>query len=194
MGYVEFSNFAEMDQSECKRVIHLYTREAYPSIPLWWDSVGRQLKKDRSLVNCFGRKVVLYDPPGHDLLKKGVAFIPQSTVVDLVNNGMISIYYDDDLNKRWDILAQVHDSVTSQVIVENWIDAARDCSKVAFDYMNDLCHYNGRDFNIFTDMKIGPTWGEHGMKKVKLTKDIDKLAKDMKTAWEQICADQKIAA
>ena len=194
MGPVEFANFAEMEQSETKKVIHLYTRTAYPSVPIWWESVKRKLKQDRTLDNCFGRRVILYDPLGPELVKKGVAFTPQSTVFDLTRIGMERMYADSDLMSRWDILAQVHDSVTSQAIINNWKQLAKDCIKIGLDYMNSECEYSGRSFRIGTDLKIGPTWGEHGMEKVALTKDIDKLSSDLKKAWSRTNAAQKDAA
>ena len=60
LNYMEGENrFAlqnEIDASEAKKIIHYYTRVAYPGINLWWEAVKRQLKEDQDSNELFREK------------------------------------------------------------------------------------------------------------------------------------------
>lgn len=189
LNYIEgpnvFAETSEMDISDAKRIHHMYSQEVYTGLPIWWASINRQLKESRTLYNCFGRKRRFYDPLGNELLKKGVAYIPQSTVVDVVNGAMISAYNDDEMQKTWDLLMQVHDSIASQVIVSDWKRFASQVIKIGLDYMNPELEYSGRKFRIGTDCKIGIAGMGH-LAEVKLHRDVDKLAKELRLATEHL--------
>lgn len=196
LNYIEGPNrFAlenEIDASEAKKVIHYYTRIAYPNIPIWWEAVKRQLRENRTLENCFGRRRRFLDQWGHELFKQGVAFIPQSTVADMVIDGMTKSYNDSELSKTWDLEANVYDSLLFQVEFEDWKRLAAQCVKVGLEYMNAECSYSGRSFRIGTEMKIGPSWGR--MAEVKLHRDIDKLARELRTLWGELNRGKAVAA
>lgn len=185
LNYMEtwsmFAMINELDASDAKKIVHDYSHVAYPGITVWWESVKRQLKIDRTLTNCFGDRRRFMEQWGNDLFKQAVAYIPQSTVAELVAMGMRLTYNDNSLATSWDLLANVYDSLTFQVVFSDWKRLAEQCVRVGLDYMNKKCSYGGRDFSINTDMKIGSSWG--AMKEVKLTRDIDKLSKDLRIAW-----------
>lgn len=165
-GYVKFALINEMDQSEAKR-IHTMYHLIYPGIGVWYDSVKRQLQKDRTLTNCFGRKVRFMDSWGPDLWKAAYSMIPQSSVVDSLNQGMVKIYNDDYLCSpqgcNIDLLAQVHDSILLQVP----LDVMADISKFTYirdqvyQYISPNLSYSGRTFQLATDSKIGVNWGAY---------------------------------
>jgi DNA polymerase I-like protein with 3'-5' exonuclease and polymerase domains len=152
----------------------------YPGIRIWYDTVKRALNKDRTLINCFGRRVRFMDRWGDDLFKSAYSMLPQSTVVDSLNQGMVKIYNDNWLcgveGLNIDILAQVHDSILLQVPIQHLknrvtFEAMRDR---LYDFVSPDITYNGRTFKIATDMKIGMNWSgmhkEHnplGMVEVK---------------------------
>src|SRR6185437_8965474 len=185
LNYMEswsmFAMINELDAADAKTIVHGYSHVAYPGILVWWESVKRQLKIDRTLTNCFGDKRRFMEQWGNDLFKQAVAYIPQSTVAQLVATGMRLVYADRTISNDWDLLANVYDSLTFQVTFTDWKVLARQCIKVGLDYMNQRCSYGGRDFFIGTDLKIGRSWG--AMTEVKLTKDVGKLAKDLRIAW-----------
>jgi DNA polymerase I-like protein with 3'-5' exonuclease and polymerase domains len=166
LNYAETANgFAlinEMTIGEAKEIVNLYHR-IYPGIQLWYEAIKRQLQKDRSLTNCFGRKVRFMNLWCDDLFKSAYSMLPQSTVVDSLNMGMVDIYADADITKimNVDVLAQVHDSVLMQVpisVLEN-----EQSFNVLFDkvtkYTSPGMNYNGRDFTIASDFKAGLNWG-----------------------------------
>lgn len=177
-----FSEETEMEERDCKRIIDLYLKRAYSNIPLWWESVKRDLRQNnRTLFNCFGRKRRFLEAWGDDLFKQAVAFLPQSTNVDAVNGAMIESYNDDWLMAFMDILAQTHDSITFQGEVSDLKRLAAACVKID-DYMSPEMEYGGRKFRLGTELKIGKSWGQ--LKTISLTRDIDKLAKDIKVVVE----------
>lgn len=184
-GYLNFALLNEMEPTESKRIINMY-HGIYPGIRKGHEAVRRQLQNNRTLTNCFGRRVRFMGEWGNDLWKSAYSFIPQSTVVDSLNQGMIRIYNDDLICVQWnvDILAQVHDSILMQVPIEVVKDRElfeAYLSKV-YDYTSPTLSYNGNDFKIATDAKIGFNWGEHnkdtnkeGMRDYNGYKDVEEL-------------------
>lgn len=180
-----FATINEMDFREGKRIHGLY-HTIYPGIRLWYENVKLQLRKDRSLTNCFGRKVRFMGQWGDDLFKSAYSMLPQSTVVDGLNQGMVKIYSDEFLTRivNLDILAQVHDSVLMQIPIAALQDRAT--YNAIFDRVTDytspeMC-YNTRTFKIASDFKAGMNWGgahdkhnPQGMEDVKSFEDMQKL-------------------
>lgn len=186
-----FSEETEMEERDCGRIIDLYTHHAYPGIPLWWESVKRDLRNNnRTLYNCFGRKRRFLEQWGDELFKQAYAHLPQSTNVDAVNRAMVLSYRDDWLMATLDLLAQTHDSITFQGLTNDWKRLAQACVKVD-DYMSPEMEYSGRKFRLQTELKIGRSWGSQ--KVVSLTRDIDKLAKDLRVTWENLKSGKKAA-
>ena len=167
----------EVELSEGKRVHAMY-HNSYPGIRIWYESIKRQLQRDRTLTNCFGRKCRFMGGWDIDLFKSAYSYLPQSTVVDSLNQGMVKIYADEHLcNTQFyniDILAQVHDSVLMQIPIEVVRQVARflEVQAIIYDMVSPELHYNGRSFKIATDSKFGMNWGgasktnEFGMREV----------------------------
>lgn len=155
----------EVELSEGKR-IHAMYHNIYPGIRTWYSATQRQLQRDRSLVNCFGRKVRFMGSWDIDLFKAAYSFIPQSTVVDSLNQGMVKIYDDGWITSteqnccNIDILAQVHDSILLQVPIEVLKESVtyQLLQNQVYDYVSPELKYNGRTFKIATDSKFGFNW------------------------------------
>ena len=127
------------------------------------------------------------DAWGEDLFKEAYAFLPQSTVVDMVNRGMVALYEDvSDIFRPVELLAQVHDSVLIQYPTEDFEAAGRMAVKLGWDYLRPKIQYGQREFFIETDLKIGRDWGH--MVEVDLPNDPDKVATNLEEAWESINA------
>lgn len=182
MGFKRFALENEFPEKESRQIVDGY-RGAYPMLPIWWDTLERKLKKDRMLTNCFGRTRRFLATLDHNTLKDAIAYIPQSTVVDLVNGAMIKIYNDrSDIMMPVDMLMQTHDSITIQLPVGNWKNMALALLKVK-EYMNPTLDYNGRKFQIGTDIKWGLNAGEqdanrnpYGMREMAFLSNPDQLA------------------
>jgi len=154
-----FALINDMLETEAKRIINLYHR-TYPGIRLWHDRIKHQLGKDRTLVNCFGRKFKFLNALGDQLYKQSYAALPQSTVVDLVNDGIIKCYEDRRFHmQQAEMLAQVHDSLLTQYPLNIPGEFKQFC-KQATEHMNPTLEYHGRSFKIGTDIKVGQNWAE----------------------------------
>lgn len=182
-GFSKFALINEIEQPEAKRIVEMY-HHIYPGIRTWYEGIKRQLQRERALTNCFGRKVRFMDSWGPDLWKAAYSMLPQSTVVDSLNQGMVKIYHDEALcgvdKDNIDLLAQVHDSILLQVPVEVISHPVFQLvQKRLYDYVSPPLTYNGRTFKIATDMKVGLNWSGHhkegnpnGMREVKTNPEL----------------------
>jgi len=191
-GYRTFALTNEMLEAEAKKIIHLYKHKAYPGIPKWHKSIQEKLRHDRTLVNCFGRTYKFLGAWDQDLFKAAYAFIPQSTVADLVNYGVSDSYYDTKFPMNLvELLGQVHDSILGQYPLGNpksfqtFLMAARAMQRVA-KYMNREMEYSGRTFYIDNDMKVGNVWA--GLKEVNLNASEANLAKELEGVYNELRA------
>lgn len=185
-GYRTFALTTEIEESESRRYVDLYSRVAYPNLPTWWEATRTKLRKDRTLINCFGRRRRFLGQWGDDLLREALAHIPQSTVFDIVRIGMVKAYADEtplfacaDLPK-----AQVHDSLLVRYPNRDPRDIARFSVRLGLEYMSPVCRYNSREFVIGTTMKMGTDWGN--MHPVDLSEDVDATAKSIRSALREI--------
>lgn len=189
-GYIKFALINEIEQREAQRIVQMY-HLIYPGIRLWYEAIKRQLQKDRTLTNCFGRKVRFMDQWGEDLFKAAYSMLPQSTVVDSLNQGMVKIYHDESLcgieGANIDLLAQVHDSIVLQVPIDVIrSEAFADIQRRIYDYVSPDVTYSGRTFKIATDSKFGLNWGGYhkdmnplGMREVKSMNELPALLDEL---------------
>lgn len=159
-----FALINEIEIPEARRIVALY-HQIYPGIRIWYESLKRDLQRDRTLTNCFGRCVRFMGQWGDELWKSAYSMIPQSTVVDSLNDGMVKIHGDSDLcapeGFNIDVLAQVHDSVLMQVpldIITKKENFETIIGKIT-DYTSPDITYNARTFKIASDYKFGLNWG-----------------------------------
>ena len=75
--------------------------------------VESTLRNARILTTPFGRRRMFFGRWGPDLVREAYAYIPQSTVSDLINQGIIRAW--PALPQGWEIMMQVHDSVMLQI-------------------------------------------------------------------------------
>jgi DNA polymerase-1 len=84
---------------------------AHPGISDWHDSVEASLRASRSVRNPFGFRRYYFDRIDA-VLPEALAWIPQSTVAIVTNQGIKNLYHNVP---AVDILLQVHDSVVWQI-------------------------------------------------------------------------------
>lgn len=185
-GYVTFALSNEIPETESKSIVEGY-RSGYCNIPIWWDKTETELRKSRVLDNCFGRQRRFLDEWSDKLIRQAIAFRPQSTVADLTSKGMIGVYNDNEsFMAPVRLCCHGHDSITFQYPKAHLGNLAKACIKV-HDYMNPTLSYNGMDFQIGSDLKIGLNWGDQsddnpeGMREVKFHKKPKNLADELKS-------------
>lgn len=185
-GPREFALQNEMAETEAKKVWNLY-HAAYPGVHSMHNMVKEKLSRDRTLENCFGRRIKLMDGWGRTLWKSAYSAIPQSTVVDLINEGMMKMYEDrSDLMLPIEILMQVHDSIKFQYPIE-LIDQSPGMLAQVYEYLDPEMEYGGRAFHIGTDTKLG--FNGRDLKELKFkpgetTSDDIRESLDVKTRTE----------
>ena len=86
-------------------------------------------------------------------LREGIAYVPQSTIGDLLNLGLLKVWS----NLRYegiDILAQVHDAILGQCDVDK-VDELM--PKVLYQ-MNNPLKIKGKEMIIPSSIEVGKTW------------------------------------
>jgi DNA polymerase I-like protein with 3'-5' exonuclease and polymerase domains len=175
MGYRRFALENEMPETEARNLHTLYSQQAYVRLPHWWEATKEQLRKTRELHNCFGRKRHFFGEWGAELFDQAYSFVPQSTVVDIVNQAMCDIYEDQSpLFRPMELLAQVHDSLLVQYPTGNLQDLAHFIEAMAV-YLAPELEYNGHKFKIGVDAKVGFRWGSGGMRGLPADFTVDTL-------------------
>ena len=156
MQKVLLKNGFYFEQSECKMFL-FNIRNSRPMVELWKKAVENQLLTNRTLVTPLGRKRVFYGRMGADLFRAGYAFIPQSTVGELVCMAIRDIYQKIEVDLGLcQILLNVHDEVVVQCLPEN-------VNKVALlikGCMEREISVNSMPLKIPCDFKTGINWGE----------------------------------
>lgn len=156
MQKVLLKNDYYFEQSECK--LFLYNiRNARPMVELWKRGVEQQLQTNRTLITPLGRKRVFYGRMGPDLFRAGYAFVPQSTVGELVCMAIRDIYQKLEVEQGVaQILLNVHDEVVVQCKPEDVMRVAKGIKSC----MEREIIVNGRPLLIPCDFKQGLNWGE----------------------------------
>lgn len=134
----------------------------FPMIALWQKDIEKGLRNDRVMVTPMGRKRMFFGRYGDQLFKEACAYVPQSTVGDILNIALVRM---DNLlrESRLDaqLLLQIHDSFILQCL-ESDMPAIKEMLPIAFDIPVTIGRYT---FTIPYDIEIGPNWGE--LEKVK---------------------------
>lgn len=152
MGYRTFSRTAGIPQVEAKRLLAQYFA-TYPRIKLWHMEIQSVLKRTRTITTPLGRRRVFFNRWGDSLVKEALAFVPQSTVADIVSQGLICL---DKLGTE--ILLQVHDSVLVQCLntprcIKTTVNSIRRCMEIPVEI-------NKKKLVIPVDFKVGYSWGK----------------------------------
>ncbi len=185
MRYRRFALELEIQEIEARELVDRYHGDAYPGIRLWHQTIQTQLRKDRTLTNCFNRKRKFLGAWGPDLFDAAYSFIPQGTTYDLVRLGIKGTYWNTTkLFEPVQLLTEVHDSLVFQYPEDRPEDLAKVVRKIGLEYMSPICVYNSRKFVIPTTMKIGFDLGN--MTEVDLSSNLDKIEKSIKKAIRRL--------
>lgn len=169
MRYRRFAQDNEVPEADAKPLCEAYSTKAYPGLQGYWERVRQKLRKDRTLTNCFGRRVILLDEWGHELFMAGYSFEPQSTVVDTVNKALCLSYEDGiEYMEKVRLGAQVHDSLMFQYPENDLAGMAASILRVR-EHMRPWLEIGEHKFRLGCDVKIGRDWGH--MKGVKTNDD-----------------------
>lgn len=134
----------------------------------WWGQIEFDLNKNgRTLVTPYGRVRTFFGQWGAELFKEATAFVPQSTVADLLNGavqpetgiegGLIKVY-EEFVTKRSaiSILNQGHDSFIAEMDKQ----VMGDIIPHLVSFIKRPLVVNNETFTIPVDVQVGERWGE----------------------------------
>lgn len=150
MGPRTFANTAGIPEEQAKRLLNQYFA-GYPRIKSWHMQIRDTLNKSRILTTPLGRRRIFYSRFSDSLVKEGLAFIPQSTVADIVNRALIALY-----NRGVDVLLQVHDSI----VVQCDANCVEETIRIMREELERPVLVNGNSLSIPSGFKVGTSWGK----------------------------------
>lgn len=155
MGARHFAELTELSISDAQEKLNLYHIH-YPGIRIWHMEVARELKRTRILTTPMGRKRMFFGRWNDALLRDAYAYIPQSTVADVVLRGMLSVY--KMLPKTCDIVFNIHDEIVVQVPIG--MQGEYSIKQPMIDCMSIPIDIKGRTLTIPVNVKSGMNWQE----------------------------------
>lgn len=141
----------------------------FPGIRRWHESISRQLQENATLISPFVRRRTFWQRVWEDsTLREAVAFLPQSTVPDIINRVLYLLWYNNA--PRIEVLCQVHDSILMQTAIED-VAFAKETIKETVDFMVPVTDINGitRQMFIPIEFQQGFNWGPSYYKEDKWT-------------------------
>jgi uracil-DNA glycosylase family 4 len=150
VGPRTFANMVGIPMPQAKRLLNQYFA-TYPRIRTWHKDVEAKLRSVRTLYNPFGRRRIFFNRWNDSLVKEGLAFIPQSTVADIMNRAVVELHACGV-----ELLLQVHDSV----VVECKSDRVEDNVKALRRAMERELEIEGSSVRIPMDYAVGSNWEE----------------------------------
>lgn len=147
---------AQMPVAQAKRATEFYY-DQFPFIDVYHKDIAAKIKAVEPLVNPLGRECKLFGRPWDDhTIKQGFAFIPQSTVADIINIAVYRLWRSSD-PYLVQLLGQIHDAVLCQ-----YKEGDRKAAHSAImEAMTIPVEINGRTMTIGIDMETGKNWGKH---------------------------------
>jgi len=181
MGPRSFAEHTGMSIRDAKERLNTY-HVTFPKIKLWHLEVARELRRSKTLVTPMGRRRSFFGRWNDALLRDSYAYIPQSTVSDVILKGMVNLA--SVLPPECKIVFNIHDEIVVQVPINPpsiffkksvyfdtgkvdtaagaerdaaWIDIIK---HIMIEYMTIPITIHGRTFTIPVNVKTGMTWQE----------------------------------
>jgi DNA polymerase-1 len=118
MGPNKFAQVAGIPKARAIELLNAYFTN-FPRIKVWHLEIQEELRKSRTLTTPLGRVRQFMGAWNDDLLREAYAYIPQATVSDILNDGLVETYELLKQDSLGEILLQVHDSILVQCKPEN---------------------------------------------------------------------------
>lgn len=149
-----------IDAAQAKALINRY-RQFHPGLQAWWNDTQAELWRTHTLYSLHKRRRVFYDRPDA-ILPEAIAYVPQSTVADTLNLGLLNIYASEHLRDLgFELLLQVHDAVGFQISEKS--------AETALGLLPRLMHIplsiqrrgiEPYSISIPVEIQVGYNWGE----------------------------------
>ncbi len=151
IGPMRLADEARVSMAEAKSLLQRYYSTF--RIPQWHDEIIGQLAKNRTLITPLGRKHVFFERWSPELFKQAIAFGPQSTNVDHINQAAVRINL-----RTWqmgiELAAQVHDEL-DYIVPEEHLDRFLEILR---EELSKPIVIHGRHVVIPIDIGVGNDW------------------------------------
>lgn len=154
-------------RQEGERFLMVY-RGLFPEIPDRNARIRRQVDDTKMLFNFHGHPYIITNYNiTEKTYKELYAWGPQSTVGEITRTAFCDLQeYIENENKKWDILADTHDSYMAQCPLYD----VKECSQKMKQFMNQrfTSPVDGVEFNMKSECQVGFNWAPY-------KKDINEL-------------------
>jgi uracil-DNA glycosylase family 4 len=201
VGYKTFALKNEMPEGEAKYILEKI-HKGYPQIRGGYHVIIQEmLKQTRTITNLFGRSRLFLGPvipsfPNNpksaceDTYREGYAQMAQSTCADKINEqGVEFIYYNQDLFRPIELLAQIHDSIVFQIpLCIPWESHAQMLLWIKQSLETPLI-WHETEIKTPVDLSIGFNMCKEQMIELKskaIPNDINLLAERLKESYDKL--------
>ena len=194
LGYRAFALVCEIQEVESKYIVERY-HSVYPGVRQYHAWIRAQLSKNRTIENCLGRKRLFTNRWGDELFKEAYAFIPQSTVADIINERGLAYVMNNPVFWGVEILNQVHDSLVVQISYEKVpVLHHAECLKLLVNSLQRPIAFRGQTFSIPADVAVGLSLDKKKMKGVKVNEQssVEGLVELLSRVHQEIRASSSI--
>ncbi len=136
------------------------THNRFPGIKLYQSGVQQALRANRTLRTVKGMKRHFFSKLDVNTFRRGYAFLPQCTVAEITNDGIIAM--EERIRELGGfVLLQVHDSVLVEVPERN-VQLAHDIIVECMTQPLEIYPFFGESdvMTIPVEVKFGTHWGE----------------------------------
>lgn len=151
-----FMGLKEVLDCDAKRAKYLIGKvyELRPLLEKWHKDIENTVKKERLLRSDYGRILAFYGKITNKDIRTALSFVPQGTVADYLNRGIVRIY--EEMGDEIELMIQVHDSIMVQVPTDK--DTVKRVIKRMKELVEQPVTVNGLTFVIPSDAEIGMDW------------------------------------
>ena len=129
---------------------------AYPQVKEWHKEIAERLKRDKMLVNPFGRKCLFFDRYNDQLIRSAVAYLPQSAIADCMHRATVRLA--DSLPRGSEIKLSTHDELVCQCIDDPSL--VEEVSSLMVSALTAPFEVNGYTISIPSDVIQGSDWSQ----------------------------------
>ena len=146
-----------IDYKMAKRIIDT-RRAAIPGLEKWWKDVEVQIRRNRTMTTCLGRRRLFFGRfDDNATIRDAVAFEPQSVVGDVCNTIFRRLYkFSYNNNRSWLPVLQVHDEVVVETPDEQIEEVKTEMKKAAIVPL--WLNKDMEPLIIPIEIKVGKNW------------------------------------
>jgi DNA polymerase-1 len=182
LTYKGFALIDEIPENEAKWIVERY-HQAYPGVREYHGWVKARLSESRILTTPLGRHRLFIKAWGDSLWKEGYAFIPQSTVGEMIALWGVKFIYDSF--HEVDLLNTVHDSVAFQIPLSLSWDKHISILDSIVTSLSRPIQWEDREFSIPCDVSMGLNLGDMTEMDQSIT------ARLLEETYEALISDRK---